>query len=333
MGFSKTFIIAEMACSHEGDVSLAKKIIDAAAISKADAIQFQIWSLTQMMSPQRKEYELLKRIEFTREQWKELVAYTRNAYPSLKVYVCVYEHSSIDFIDSLKIDGYKLNSSDLSNPLVLEKVAEKNKPINLSVGASKFSEIKEGIRRIQEISNPEITLMYGFQNFPTRPELVHMNYMNTLSENLKLPIGYQDHCDADDDSAFWLPAASLGMNISILEKHITHDRSKKGIDHESALNPSEFKKFVEMVRCIDKAKGSFSERPFTKEEIKYREFQKKSIIVTKNIKKGAVLKYNDISFMRAENLGLAPDKIDNIIGKKLLRDLYAYEVILDKDVS
>ena len=329
----KCFVIAEMACSHEGDFNLAKKIIDGAANAKADAIQLQIWSLTHMMSPQRKEYELLKRIEFKEKQWRELISYTQKNYPNLKIYVCVYEHSSIDFIDSLNIDGYKLNSSDLSNPLVLDKVAEKNKPINLSIGASTIIEIENAIKRIRNVSNVKITLMYGHQSFPTKPKNVHMSFINKLADQFRLPIGYQDHCDADDETAFWLPAASLGMNVSILEKHITHDRSKKGIDHESALNPLEFIKFVEMVRSIESAKGISSIRPFTEEEIKYREFQKKSIVVTRDTKKGSIVTYNDISFMRAEILGLSPDKAEMIIGKKLLKDILAYNVILENDIS
>lgn len=332
MSFSKTFIIAEMACSHEGDLNLAKKIIDAAAAAKADAIQLQIWSLTHMMSPQRKEYELLKKIEFNQEQWKELIIYTRNNYPNLKIYVCVYEHSTIDFIDTLNIDGYKLNSSDLSNPLVLDKVAKKNKPINLSVGASTILEIANAIKHIQNISDPKITLMYGHQSFPTKPENVHMSYMTTLVDKFKLPIGYQDHCDADHQSAFWLPAASLGMNISILEKHITHDRSLKGIDYEFALNPSEFVKFVEMVRCIEKAKGTSNVRSFSDEEIEYRKFQKKSIVVVNDMKKGSIVASEDIAFMRAETIGLAPDKIETVVGKKLLKDLKAFETILEDNI-
>jgi N,N'-diacetyllegionaminate synthase len=328
-----TLIIAEMACSHEGDLSLAKKIIDATARANADAIQLQIWSLENMMSPQRKEHELLRNIEFTKEQWTEIVSYSRKTYSDLKIYVCVYEHSTIDFIDSLKIDGYKLNSSDLSNPLVLDKVAAKNKPINLSVGASTILEIENAIKRIRDISNSKITLMYGFQSFPTKPENVHMNFMNKLTEHFKLPVGYQDHCDADHDSGFWLPAATLGMNVSILEKHITHDRSKRGLDHESALNPLEFVKFVEMVRCIESAKGMFDVRPFTKEELTYREFQKKSIVVTKDMKKGSILNLNDISFIRAEKLGVAPDKLEMIIGKKLLKDKSAFDAIYKDDIA
>jgi sialic acid synthase SpsE len=286
-----------------------------------------------MMSPKRKEYKLLKKIQFTKQQWKELVSFSRKNYPHLKIYVCVYEHSSIDFIDALKIDGYKLNSSDLSNPLVLDKVAAKNKPINLSVGASTILEIEKAIKRIRDVSNLKITLMYGHQSFPTKPKDVHMSFMNKLAEHFKLPIGYQDHCDADQESGFWLPAASLGMNISILEKHITHDRGKKGIDHESALNPLEFVKFVEMVRCVECAKGKSTIRPFTRKELRYREFQKKSIVLVRDIKKGTILNSDDISFMRAEKLGLAPDKIEKIIGKKLLNDKAAFDAIYENDIT
>ena len=169
MTVSPTFIVAEMACSHECNINLARKIIDAAANAKADAIQLQIWSLAHMMSPQRKEYGLLQKIEFSQDEWRDIVKYSRKKYPKMQVYVCVYEHSTIEFIDGLGIDGLKLNSSDLSNPLVLEKVAKTGKPINLSVGASTIAEIKSALDRIKLISQASITLMYGHQSFPTKP--------------------------------------------------------------------------------------------------------------------------------------------------------------------
>jgi N,N'-diacetyllegionaminate synthase len=332
MNITPTFVIAEMACSHEGDINLAKLIIDGAFKSEADAVQLQIWSLENMMSPQRKEYELLQRLEFSPAEWSELVSYCRVKYPEMLVYVCAYEHSTIEFINSLGIDGFKLNSSDLSNPLVLEKVANIGKPINLSVGASSIAEIQYAVDIIQGLSQAKITLMYGHQSFPTKPENVHMSYLTKLANLFELPLGYQDHCDEDEESAFWLPAASMGMGVSVLEKHITHDRSLKGIDHESALNLDEFVKFVEMVRCIDQAKGISSPRKFTDEEIKYREFQKKSIVVTSDLKSGDTLTRNNIAFMRAEKLGLAPNKIDRIIGKRINKNLLAFEVVLEGDV-
>lgn len=329
----KIFVIAEMACSHDGDFHLAKKIVDGSVKANADAIQLQIWALEFMMSPQRKEYELLQRLEFSQSEWVQLVKYTRDNYPELQVYVCVYEHASIEFIDSLGIDGYKLNSSDLSNPLVLDKVAATGKPINLSVGASTLAEIQAAVERIRLNSNSPITLMYGHQSFPTSPENVHMSYMNKLNSLFDLPIGYQDHCDADTEAAFWLPAAAVGMGVSVLEKHITHDRSFKGIDHESALNPDEFTRFVKMVRTLEQAKGSSVPRTFTEEEVRYREFQKKSIVAAHRIDAGTVLTSNDLTFMRAESLGYSPDKINLILGKTTSVDIDAFQTISETDLK
>lgn len=326
------YIIAEMACSHEGDSNLAKKIIDGAAEACADAIQLQIWSLVHMMAPQRPEYELLKKIELSRDEWSDLVDYTRDKYPEMQIYVCVYEHHSIDFIESLNIDGYKLNSSDLSNPHVLEKVAATGRPMNLSVGASTIGEIQAALEKTRAISEAKITLMYGYQSFPTHPGDVHLNYMMKLKELFETPIGYQDHCDAETGSAFWLPAAAVGMGVDVLEKHITHERSFKGIDHESALNPDEFLRFVEMVRILESAKGSSIPRPFSDDEIKYREFQKKSIVATRDLPAGTELAYEDLTFMRAESLGLPPDKLEMIIGRTARRDIPAFQSLSEGDL-
>jgi sialic acid synthase SpsE len=333
MGCNETFVIAEMACSHEGQANLAKRIIDASAAAKADAVQLQIWSLAHMMSPQRNEYSLLERIELSRDEWSDLVRYCRENHPEMQVYVCVYEHSTIDFIDSLGVDGYKLNSSDLSNPLVLEKVAATGKPINLSIGASTLGEVQAAVERIQKISSSKITLMYGHQSFPTKPENVHMGYMEKLRTLFELPVGYQDHCDADEESAFWLPAVSMGMGVDVLEKHITHDRSLKGIDHESALNPDEFEKFVEMVRTIDRAKGVSTPRAFPDDENKYREFQKKSIVAVRDLKPGTAITHDDLAFMRAETLGFSPDEIESIVGKVVKREVAAFQPISEGDIS
>jgi sialic acid synthase SpsE len=174
--------------------------------------------------------------------------------------------------------------------------------------------------------------MYGYQSFPTLPENVHMSYIETLRKEFSLPIGYQDHCDADNDSAFWLPAASMGMDVTILEKHITHDRSLKGIDHESALNPVEFINFVKMVRVVDEAKGISTSRPFTEDEIKYREFQKKSIVAARDLNKGTILTSDALNFMRAEVLGFSPAQIDSIIGKELVKDIEAFQSISKDDI-
>ena len=277
--------------------------------------------------------EALKKIEFTFDQWRELVAYSKQKFPFMKVFVCVYEHNSIDKIDKLDIDGFKINSSDLSNPSVLKKVARKNKPIHLSVGASTISEIQYAINEIKSLSDSPITLMYGFQSFPTKPADINLRFISTLIDYFKLPVGYQDHCDGESDSGFWLPAATIGMGVSCIEKHITDDRSRKGFDFEAALNPEEFNIFKEMIDITDLSMGSPNEREFSEEEKKYRLFQKKTIVASNHLKKGQLISGDDFSFMRASNIELQPNETEKLVGKKLNRDIEMTEIISIEDVE
>lgn len=333
MDKNKIYIIAEMACSHDGRPELARAIIDGAGAAGADAIQLQIWSLVHVMAPGHEVYEVCKKIELSREQWKDMVDYSRRNYPALDIYCCVYEHKSIEFIESLGIDGYKLNSSDLSNPCVLDCVASTGKRINLSIGASTVEEIRSGIERIRKKSSAPITLMYGYQNFPTSIADIHLDRMRELTGLFQLPVGYQDHCDAETQAAFWVPAFAAGMGASVLENHITHNRSLKGVDYQSALNPDEFAAFVRMIRDCESARGTAGEKEFSPAELKYRKFQKKSIVAARDLRAGERLQEKDINFLRADQLGLAPDKADLLINKTVKRDIFMYQNIGEEDVS
>lgn len=330
---TKIFVIAEMACSHEGDPALARKIIDGAGAAGADAIQFQIWLAKDMMVPQHPAFPTLQRIELSRQAWSELAAYVRQNYPQLQIIACVYERASVDFAESLGVDAYKLHSADLSNPYLVEYVAATGKRIDLSVGASTLEEIQSAVEWIRATSASKVWMMYGYQNFPTPTDAIHLDYMLKLRELFELPVGYQDHSDGNAPAAFWLPAAAAGMGIDILEKHITHDRSFKGIDHEAALNPEEFARFTAMVREIEAAKGSGRPRPFSAEELKYRKYSKKSLVAARTLPAGSVMTESDLLFMRAEELGLPPDQAGRLIGKATRLEIPAYQLVLEEDVQ
>ncbi|MGV1099878.1 N-acetylneuraminate synthase family protein [Thiovibrio sp. JS02] len=332
--FPRTYIIAEMACSHEGDPALAKKIIDGAGRAGADAIQFQIWSLKDMVVPQHPSYELLSRIELSQEAWAELARYVRKQYPGMEIIACIYETKSLAFAETIGVDAYKIHSADLSNPLLLDEVSRTGRRIDLSVGASTLVEIENAIVWIRAAS-PEtpIWLMYGYQSFPTPTNGIHLRYMMKLKNLFELPIGYQDHSDANADGAFWLPAAAVGMGVDILEKHITHDRGFKGIDHESALNPDEFVKFVDMVREIEAAQGIAVPKPFSEAEAKYRKYSKKSLVAGKDLAAGSVVGKEDLLFMRAETLGLPPDQAERLVGRTLKKPVARYACLTEEDLQ
>jgi N,N'-diacetyllegionaminate synthase len=249
-----------------------------------------------VMVPHHRDFRRAQKLELNYEEWQELSSYSRTRYPGMQIIACVYETKSVDFCETIDVDAYKIHTADLSNPFLVKHVAKKKKRIDLSVGASTLEEIRAAVKWIQSVSKCEIYLMYGLQNFPTPSDDVNLEFMMKLKETLQLPIGYQDHSDAETSSSFWLPAAAIGMGVDILEKHITHDRSLKGADHESALNPDEFKTFVDMVHDVESAKGSAHEKKFSPGQLKYRKYSKKSLVAKHALSAGQMLTENDLSF-------------------------------------
>ncbi len=323
-------IIAEMACSHDGNPQLARRIIDGAGAAGADSIQFQIWRLEDMMVRAHPAFDAVKRLELSRPHWQALTSHVRERWPGLAIIACVYDPASVDFAETLGVDAYKLHSADLSNPYLLRHMAGTGKRIDLSVGGSTIGEIQDAIAHI---AGNDIWLMYGYQNFPTRVEDVHLAYMMKLAQLFELPVGYQDHTDADLPGAYTLPAAAQGMGVQILEKHITHDRAAKGADHEAALNPDEFARFTAMVREIDVARGSGVPRPFSEDEERYRVYSKKSVVVAQALPAGHALDAADLVYLRSDALGLPPDRTPELIGRRLRRDLASQELVRWEDVA
>jgi len=326
-------VIAEMACSHEGSLDRGRTIIEGASQAGADSIQFQIWKLDEMVVPHHEEYDVLSEIEMSYDQWRGLAEHVWAQDHVMDLVACVYEQHSVEFAEDLGVEAYKIHSSDLSNPYLLKRVAETGKRIDLSVGGSTLDEIQTAIQWIREASDSNIWLMYGYQDFPTRPDDVHLDYMMKLQDLFELPTGYQDHSAGGSSEAYWLPAAAVGVGVDVVEKHITHDRSFEGLDHEAALNPDEFDEFVRIVRQVEAAKGEAVPRSFSEEEKAYRASVKKSVVASQNLSVGKTLTEEDIAFRRANGLGIFPDSADELIGKTLTRSIEAYHLIRPEDVS
>jgi sialic acid synthase SpsE len=234
--------------------------------------------------------------------------------------------------ERIQADAYKIHSADLSNPKLLTEVAATGKRIDLSVGASTLDEITQAVDRLKNRTDAPVWLMYGMQNFPTPTNEVHLGFLLKLKHLFELPVGYQDHSDADSQAAFFLPAMAVGSGVDILEKHITHDRSLHGVDHEAALNPDEFARFVKMVRDLEAAWGISTPKPFTEEEMKYRRYAKKSIVAARDLPGGTRVKESDLKFMFADRLGLPPDRDSRLIGKITRRPIPGYQLITEDDV-
>jgi len=330
---ARTHVIAEMACSHEGDPALGRRIIDGAGRARADSIQFQVWSLADLAVPHHPDHAKLSRIELGRDDWRGLADHARGRFPEMQIIACVYERPSVDFCETLGAEAYKIHSSDLSNPRLLAHVAGTGKRIDLSVGASTLDEIQDALECIRRVAGVPVWLMYGYQVFPTPTDAVRLGFLKKLKELFELPVGYQDHSDAETPAAFWLPAAAGGIGVDVLEKHITHDRSLKGIDHESALNPDEFGRFVEMVREIDAARGVAVPAPFPPEMEAYRRKVKKALVATRPLPAGTVVADEDLAPMQAGEPGVPPDRAGRLVGRRTRRDIPAHHPVQEEDVS
>lgn len=326
-------IIAEMACSHDGSAELAHTIIDGAGQAGADAIQFQIWQPENQMVPVHPSFPLLKQLELSATVWTELRDYVRRHYPAMEIVACVYDKDAADFAFGLGVNAFKIHAADITNPELLEHVAAKGKRIDLSVGGSSLDEIAQAIHAIRRTSDIPIWLMYGIQNFPTDTGAVHLAFMRKLADLFELSVGYQDHTLAEHPGAFWLPAAAIGMGIMITEKHITHDRSKKGADHQAALNPSEFKTFVEMVRTLEQSLGLSTPRQLTPDDLKYRTYSRKSLVALQAIEAGQTIHGDAVGARRVVATGVAPSDKVRVVGRKARRLIRQFEPIMDSDIE
>lgn len=317
-----TYIIAEMACAHDGDAVKAKKLINAAVEANADAVQLQFFSPDNLVTPDHEVYELLHQINFTKEVWQEIYEYARQS--DIHVFACTYDSPSAKLAVDLGVDGIKLNSSDLSNPDLLQIVAESGIPFTLGTGASTIEEIAQAVDTAMIHGGEKIIIMHGVQNFPTAIEHANINKIKMLRALFPFPVGYQDHTDAADPFSRVVDLLAIGAGACVIEKHITLDRSKKGTDYQAALEPAEFKDFVRQIRGAETAMGSKTIRPLSDSDRKYRGFQKKSIVAIRDLEKGKIISRQDIAFMRSKVTGLPPTIFTEIEGKMMARAILKF---------
>ena len=321
------FIVAEMACSHDGSMEIAKRIIDAAAKARADAINFQMTSLPDYMVPnyggggishgkdESDIYGYVKEIFcFREDEWNELFDYTKEE--SLVISATCNDIPSAQLAKTLGADICQIHSSSLSEENLVKTVARNEKPICLKIGGTTLGELEQVISWIKEEGNEEIMLLHGFQSYPTKLNDVNLRFIPTLKKLFSLPVGFADHTDGGSELALVVPLLALPLGANFIEKHLTHDRTQKCEDFESALNPEDFKKFVNNVREAEKTLGDESRRIFSEDELKYRQISKKRVVASRDMDKGHILNSEDIVFKRSDE-GFFPDESKFAIRRKL----------------
>jgi len=317
------FIIAEVAGSHEGDLGIARRMVEIAAECGVDAIKFQVFQADELVVAAHPKHKTFKEREFQPDEWLELIKYTVDF--DLIFLADVFDEPSLEMMDRPEVKGYKIHLTNLTNPYMLSKVARTKKPIFLATGGATIAEIEAAIETIKAEKNNDIVLMYGYQAYPTKLEEINFKYMAKLRQLFQLPAGFLDHVDGGTEMAIIIPLVSLAWGACAIEKHFALDRSLKGVDYQSALNPDKLKLMVQNIREVESTFGS-AKHELSLEELKYRNEVVKHIVARKPIPRGAEITLEMLAFKRSEP-GLSPSEAPNIIGKTAKANIEKDEVI------
>jgi N,N'-diacetyllegionaminate synthase len=324
------YIIAETACGHNGSMSDLKELIDAVANSKADGIKLQIFTTDERSAPGHSEWEIFTKLTLSQENWQEAVQYCKDK--KLDVWADIFGHKGFLIAKEAGVDAYKIHSEDLLNTRFIEDVVKEKKVTMLGVGGAHRSEIRLLINHLSSIANLDhLILMTGVQVFPTPLEIHSLNEVQSYVTNYPdLKIGFADHLDGENKDATTLPLMALAAGASVIEKHITIDRTQKWEDFESALDKETFKSFTEQVKRLSPLLRKQGE--MTAEEKQYRYKFKKTAISNKVIEKGSVIKSSDIDYIKNDEQKI-PLPTFQIQNKKVAADLKEGEFLSNNKIS
>ena len=322
------YIIAEIASAHEGQPKLALEIARHAVRTGADAIKFQIFKRDQLLTKTNPYFDEFGEIEIAPKKWASILKQFSNE--SIDIIIEPYDLESFQLVEQFEfVHGYKIPAANTGDTGLLKLAIKSGKPLYLGVGGAKWKEIKQVASLLQ---GTDVTLMCGFQNFPTKLEDSKLFQLQQIKDEFGYPVGYADHVDAEEkEMARMLPSLAVSMGAEVIEKHITDDRTRKGRDHYSALNPDEFKSFVRLLRSLPDIIGVKQEWRLSEAEMKYRKFTKRQAVASREIAAGKELDLIDIAFKRTNEDGLSPQHISEYVGKKIKRSKKADKALNRED--
>ena len=330
----RTFVIAEIGNNHNGSFERAIEMIDLAIEIGVDCVKFQMRQLDQVYRKRSldksgedlgTEYiiDLLKRFELSKDDQRKIANYC--AQKGI-LYLCTpWDAKSIDVLESFNVPAYKVASADLTNLPLLDQLSKTNKPLILSTGMSTVGEITE-VKTFLEKRNVDFAFLHCNSTYPAPFHDINLNWISSLKK-IHPNIGYSGH---ERGTSVSLAAVALGC--SIIERHFTLDRNMEGPDHAASLELKEFKSLVEGVREIEQSLGSGNERKLSQGEMINRENLGKSLVSSTDLKKGTIIKPEDIKVL-GPGQGISPLKYDVLIGKELNRNMNEEDFFFESDLE
>ncbi len=333
----RAYIIAEAGVNHNGSIDIAKKLIDEAKSAGADAVKFQTFKAENLVSKNtpkaeyqkqntssdQSQFEMLKKLELSEEDHKELISYCKSK--QIDFMSSPFDEESAAFLVSLGLKTLKIPSGEITNTPFLKFLSKQNVKIILSTGMSNLGEVKLAVETLNK-SKDSLALLHCVTEYPAPFNENNLNAMLTLKKEFGNPVGYSDHSPGIEIS---LAAAAMGAEY--IEKHFTLDKNMEGPDHKASLEPDELKKMIDGIRNIEKSMGDGIKIPADCEK-KNIKIARKSIVANADLKKGDVLSSDKIAIKRP-GTGISPKDSEKIMGSILKRDINYNEVIMKEDIQ
>lgn len=331
------YIIAEAGVNHNGNLELAKQLIDIAFECGADAVKFQTFKAEESTGLTATKAEYQNKNDPTAESQLEMIRRFELPFSDFKILKGYCAQKPIDFIstpdgsDSLKylldldVPMIKIGSTEVTNYPFLKEIASSMKPVILSTGMSSLGEVEKALEVFEGVGNTRVQLMHCTTDYPTSVEDVNLRAMITLREAFHLPVGYSDHT-----LGFEAAIAATALGAVCIEKHITIDRNMPGPDHKASMPPKEFKEYVKRIRSTEALLGDGKKKP-TKNEMQIMKQVRRSILAVRDLPAGTILNKEMFCYKRP-GTGISPEHADILAGRVLKRNVGKEEPIMWEDV-
>lgn len=322
------YVIAEIGVNHNGDVALAKKLIDIAVEAGADAVKFQTFFADELVTRSAEkaayqvantanndsQYAMLKALELPEATLLEVHDYCEQR--GIEFLSTPFSERAADLLSTVGVRAFKISSGDLTHLPMLRYIARLNKPIILSSGMANLSEIEEALAAIYAEGNDQVSILHCVSNYPARAEDCNIAAIDTIAQAFQIPVGWSDHTLGEAISL-----AAVARGAKIIEKHITADRNLPGPDHKASMEPQEFRQFVANIRAVEQAIGD-GRKQARESEIDTARVARRSIVVVRDLKAGTRIEAQDVKIVRP-GYGLQPKYLDFVVGSVLAVDILA----------
>lgn len=327
-------VIAEAGVNHNGDIDLAKKLVDAAVDAGANLVKFQTFNAEQLATRNapkanyqtrttdeaESQLAMLRQLELTKEMHKSLIAYCCSR--SIEFFSTGFDIKSINYLASLGTERFKIPSGEITNLPYLRILGAFGKSVILSTGMSTLGEIESALYELEKAGTQrtQITVLHCNTEYPTPMQDVNLHAMCTIHNAFGVAVGYSDHTPGIE-----VPIAAVALGATVIEKHLTLDRNLPGPDHKASLEPDEFARMVRSIRNIEQAMGDGIKRP-SSSEAKNKPITRKSLVASKPIRVGEQFTAENMTAKRPAN-GISPMRWDEVIGRVAKRDFAIDDLI------